>query len=102
MGILNHGRLLYQGSVADLLTQELHLRLGVDRIGEVRRFLQSIEGVRILLEEPRALTLRLQAVDPAWLNARLVAQGFHVHEIRTVKETLESVFLRLTGEEAAA
>ena len=102
VGILNHGRLLYQGSVADLLTQELHLRLGVDRIGEVRRFLQSIEGVRILLEEPRALTLRLQAVDPAWLNARLVAQGFHVHEIRTVKETLESVFLRLTGEEAAA
>jgi ABC-2 type transport system ATP-binding protein len=102
VAILNQGRLLYQGSVAGLLTQESHLRVGVDPVREAREFLRGIEGVRILLEEPRALTLRLQGVDPAWLNARLVEQGLRVYELRTVKESLESVFLRLTGEEAAA
>jgi len=47
-----------------------------------------------------ALTLRLSGVQPAWVNEQLIAKGFRVHQLTTVRETLETVFLRLTGGEA--
>jgi ABC-2 type transport system ATP-binding protein len=102
VAILDRGRLLYQGSVAGLLTRASYLRVGLDAPGRARDFLARIEGVQILLEEPRALTLHLTGVEAAWLNERLVGQGFRIHELTPVQESLESIFLRLTGGKGAA
>jgi len=100
VAILHRGRLLYQGSVEGLVTQESHLRVGVERVREAREFLAMIEGVSVLFEDVDALTLRLSGVQPAWVNEQLIAKGFRVHQLTTVRETLETVFLRLTGGEA--
>jgi ABC-2 type transport system ATP-binding protein len=102
VAILDQGRLLYQGSVAGLLTRASYLRVGLDAPGRARGFLAKLEGVQVLLEEPRSLTLRLSGVETAWLNERLVAQGFRIHELTHVKESLETIFLRLTAGEGAA
>ena len=100
VAILDRGKLLYQGSVAGLVTNETHLRVGVDRVAEARAFLSEVEGVSVLLEDADALTLRLSGIAPALVNERLVARGFRVHQLAMVRETLETVFLRLTGGEA--
>jgi ABC-2 type transport system ATP-binding protein len=100
VAILHRGTLLYQGSVEGLITQESHLRVGIDRVHEAREFLAMTEGVSVLFEDVDALTLRLAGVQPAWVNEQLIAKGFRVHQLTTVRETLETVFLRLTGGEA--
>lgn len=100
VAILNKGQLLYQGSVEGLVTKESHLRAGVDRVREAREFLAMLDGVSVLFEDVASLTLRLSGVQAAWVNEQLVAKGFKVHQLATVQETLETVFLRLTGGEA--
>lgn len=103
VAILDRGHLLYQGSVAGLLTRASYLRVVVDAPAEAGRFLEAFEGVQVLYEESGSLTLRLSGVDPAWVNARLVEKGFRVQELRQVRESLENIFLRLTaGERDAA
>jgi len=99
VAILNKGRLLYQGSVEGLVTQETHLRVGVDRVQEAREFLAALDGVSVLFEDVDALTLRLSGVQAPWVNEQLVGKGFRVHQLAAVRETLETVFLRLTGGE---
>ncbi len=100
VAILSKGRLLYQGSVQGLVTQESHLRVGIDRVPEAREFLAMLAGVSVLFEDVDAITLRLAGVQAAWVNERLIEKGFRVHQLATVRETLETVFLRLTGGEA--
>ncbi len=102
VAILDRGHLLYQGSVAGLLTRASYLRVVVESPAEAGRFLEGFEGVQVLYEETGSLTLRLSGVDPAWVNARLVEKGFRVQELRQVRESLENIFLRLTGGERVA
>jgi ABC-type multidrug transport system ATPase subunit len=99
VAILDEGKLLYQGTVSGLLTGASCLRVGLDAPAKARVYLEGLEGVQVLVEEPRALTLRLTGLEVAWLNARLVEQGFQVHELTNVQESLETIFLRLTGGE---
>ncbi len=100
VAILNRGGLLYQGTVEGLMTQESHLRVGVDRVQEAREFLAALDGVSVLFEDVDALTLRLSGVQAPWVNEQLVGKGFRVHQLAAVRETLETVFLRLTAGEA--
>ncbi|MDP3939653.1 MAG: ABC transporter ATP-binding protein [Deltaproteobacteria bacterium] len=102
VAILDRGHLLYQGSVAGLLTRASYLRVVVESPAAAGRFLEGFEGVQVLYEETGSLTLRLSGVDPAWVNARLVEKGFRVQELRQVRESLENIFLRLTGGEREA
>lgn len=104
VAILDRGKLLYQGTVHGLLTQASYLRVGVDKSDVARAFLETLEGVQVLHTEGGSLTLALDGHDPAWINARLVERGFRVSELRSVRESLETIFLRLTsdGREEAA
>ncbi|MFQ5458431.1 MAG: ABC transporter ATP-binding protein [Myxococcota bacterium] len=102
VGILDGGKLRYQGSVAGLLTQSSCLRVAIDAPEAARDFLEALEGVQVLYTEEGALTLGLTGVEPAWVNACLVEKGFRVHELRAVRESLETIFLRLTSDEREA
>lgn len=104
VAILDRGKLLYQGTVDGLLTQSSYLRVGVDKSDVARAFLETLEGVQVLYTEGSSLTLALTGRESAWVNARLVERGFRVNELRNVRESLETIFLRLTsdGREEAA
>ncbi len=99
VGVIQHGKLLREGTVEELRGGEgLVIRAEpLDEAVGVLGALPSVEEVRVEGE-----TLRL-AVDPeraAEINQKLVSNGVRVSELRSSGQSLEEVFLELTGESA--
>lgn len=96
VGVIQHGELLREGTVEELRGGEgLVIRAEpLDEAVGVLGALPSVEDVRVEDE-----TLRL-AVDPeraAEINQKLVSNGVRVSELRSSGQSLEEVFLELTG-----
>ncbi len=97
LGIIESGRLVYQGPMAGLPRSQ-ELEIVVDRPDEARAMLEQdglVERVR-----PGADTLLVVdpgECDPAELNHRLVQAGYRVTRLAPVRQTLEDIFLGLTG-----
>jgi ABC-2 type transport system ATP-binding protein len=93
VAILQHGRLVAEGAVADLL----------DRDG---RFWMSVEMPEAVLQQlgERAeagdggLYVRIEKGEVPDLIARLAGDGMRIHEAKWVKPDLETVFLSQTRE----
>jgi ABC-2 type transport system ATP-binding protein len=97
VSIINRGRHVRTGSVADVLASRA--------TGEVRvRLADLAEGGRILAGSGLAVRrdgdhLMVSGVDdPAEVTRRLAEQGRYVCELTPVRADLESVFLELTGD----
>ena len=95
VAIINQGKLLYQGAVTALITQEHTVKITVDRLAEARQFL--LQHAYASDGNNGSLYLKLTDEQIPPLNALLVGQGFRVSEIAPQRETLEQVFLRLTA-----
>ena len=95
VAIINQGKLLYQGAVTALITQEHTVKITVDRLAEARQFLLQHSYASDGNNGSLYLKLTDEQIPP--LNALLVGQGFRVSEIAPQRETLEQVFLRLTA-----
>jgi ABC-2 type transport system ATP-binding protein len=100
VGVIAKGRLVAEGTVDDLRGEDA-LVIGAEPVARAREIVAGIPGVASV--SLRAGALRVTAgpdaeIDAAWLNARLVAAGIGVHELRRERASLESVFLELTGE----
>ncbi|HJZ79975.1 MAG TPA: ABC transporter ATP-binding protein [Pyrinomonadaceae bacterium] len=98
VAIIDAGRLLYQGSVADLLQVENVVRLRVDRLAEARELLSRSGEVSVSSNGDAALHLKMDLAKVPQINALLVRNGFEVMELSPQRESLEQVFLRLTRE----
>lgn len=93
VAILQHGRLVAEGAVADLLERE-------------GRFWMSVETPETLLEQlgERAVAgdggvyLRIEREQVPDLIANLARAGLRIHEAKWVKPDLETVFLSQTRE----
>lgn len=97
IGIIHHGRLLFQGSLDDLRARrEKHLLLGVTDSEAAGRCLEAA-GHSVLLREDGLLTIpgasRTEAAD---INRLLIQQGFEVFHLAHSQTTLEDIFLSLT------
>lgn len=94
VAILQHGRLVAEGAVADLLERE-------------GRFWMSVETPETLLEQlgERAVAgdggvyLRIEREQVPDLIASLARAGLRIHEAKWVKPDLETVFLSQTRED---
>ena len=91
VGVVDQGRLVLQSDLADLRTPTGRVILATpdaDRaVAMLDGQVDQRTGNRLLVREP----------DPADLNARLVAAGVRVEEIRAERRTLEDVVLSATG-----
>lgn len=105
IGIIDRGRLLFQGPLDQLKTRHEHLvELRVDRPDDAQRELVAA-GWNVAGQSDQLLIVRVDDInDAARLNHRLVMSGFAVSHLRIVESTLESIFLALTepGAEAKA
>jgi ABC-2 type transport system ATP-binding protein len=97
VAIIDSGRLLYQGSVADLVKRDNVTRLKVDRVAEAHELL-SKNQLSVSRNGDSSLYLRMDCDKVAGVNSLLVKHGFNVTELSPQLESLEDVFLRLTGE----
>ncbi len=94
VGIIGGGRLVAEGTVDELrgtdqlVIQATPIRAAQHTLGAMKiDARQEGESLRILMT-PK--------IDPAMINARLVADGIAVQELHRDRASLESIFLRLT------
>ena len=96
IAIIDRGRLLYQGSLDQLIGKDRVVKLTVDRLEEAYQLLSSNSELSLSRNGSQSLYVRTTAEQIPRLNALLVGRGIRVHELSPQRETLEQVFLRLT------
>lgn len=97
IGIINQGRMLFQGTLDDLHARRREqVSLGVNRLTEAIEVLTRA-GWSPRLNGNRRLHIPIKRRDePARLNALLVGQGFEVDHLSVDQPSLEDIFLELT------
>jgi ABC-2 type transport system ATP-binding protein len=96
VAIIDHGRLLYQGTIEKLLTANKTIKLTVDRIEEAYELLSADPTLAVNRNGDESLYVEMSNEQIPRVNALLVERGFRVSELSPQRETLEQVFLRLT------
>ena len=97
VGIINNGKLLFQGSMDDLRKkQKAVIQLEVEPRADVEMYLKN-RGIpykadkRYLYLEPN--------YQPAKINRELIMNGYAVHQLMMKRNSLEEIFLSITGKE---
>ncbi len=103
IGIINQGRMLFQGTLDDLHARRREqVSLGVNRLSEASEVLTRA-GWSPRLNGNRYLHIPIKRRDePVKLNALLVGQGFEVDHLSVDQPSLEDIFLELTQNAALA
>jgi len=98
VAIVEEGRLLYQGPVADLLAKDDWIKIRVNRVTEAYELLSRNPRLSINCDGGEFLHVRMAEEEIPLVNALLVQKGFSVMELSPQHESLEQVFLSLTRE----
>jgi ABC-2 type transport system ATP-binding protein len=98
VAIIDAGRLLYQGSVQELVAPGQRIRLKTDRVTDAFNLLVKDQRLSVTRNGDQYLYLEIADEEIPDINSLLVQQGFRVTEISAQRESLEEVFLRLTHE----
>ena len=95
VGIINKGKLLFQGTMDDLRgKQKERIKMEVEQKGEVETYLKEI-GVPFTSDK---LFIYFNAdIQPAKINRDLILNGFDVHQLMKKESSLEEIFLTMTG-----
>jgi ABC-type multidrug transport system ATPase subunit len=99
IGIINQGRLLFQGRIQDLQAQRKpRLNLAVERPDDVQAFLVA-EGWPTRSNGNGHLYVEINdESDSTRINTNLIKAGWQVQQITVERPNLEETFLALTGE----
>jgi len=103
VGVIQNGKLVREGTVGELRGGgELLVR--ANPLEEARRIAGGLPEVRSVSAANGALTITAGSEGEdterwaALINARLVQEGIEVSELRSSEQSLEEIFLELTGE----
>jgi ABC-2 type transport system ATP-binding protein len=102
IGIIEQGRLVAQGSVAEIqaqLSSGARVELRTTDNGKALQLLSAIEGVMAERDEEEPALLRVvvpEEFDVSRLGAALYAGEVGVHHLRREEVSLEEAFMRLT------
>jgi ABC-2 type transport system ATP-binding protein len=98
VAIIEEGRLLYQGTVEDLIAKDHWIKLRVDRVTEACELLSQDPRLSLSRNGDGSIHVKMAHDQIPLVNALLVQHGFSVSELSPQRESLEQVFLRLTQE----
>ena len=96
VAIIDHGRLLYQGTIEALIGKEKTVKLTVDRLEEAYTILSTDPTLAVSRNGTQSLYVKMEDDQIPDVNRLLVQRGIRVMELSPQRETLEQVFLRLT------
>jgi ABC-type multidrug transport system ATPase subunit len=97
VGIIHEGRLTFQGRLSALRErQRSQLRLGVKRAGAALELLRH-SGVAAQADGDAFVRVEGDACEAASLNRLLVESGHDVFHVSVERQSLEAIFLGLTG-----
>jgi ABC-2 type transport system ATP-binding protein len=97
VGVIQKGKLVAEGTVAEL-RGESGLYVRVEPIEEAAQVSARLAGVQEVEQKDGLLRLTIDPGRAAELNGKLVEAGLRVSELRPAEQSLEDVFLQLTGE----
>ena len=97
VGVIREGGLVAEGTVAELRGRE-EVIVRAEPAEEARRIVEKLSGVEEVRVSDGVLHIAADA-EAAEINAKLVEAGLRVSELRVAGQSLEEVFLELTGEE---
>ena len=97
VAIIDAGRLLYQGPVEDLIAKDNWIKLRVDRVTEAYDLLSRNPRLSLDRNGDQSIHVKMDEAEVPLVNALLVQNGFRVMELSPRRESLEQVFMRLTG-----
>ena len=97
VAIIDAGRLLYQGPVEDLIAKDNWIQLKVDRVTEAYDLLSRNPRLSLDRNGDQSIYVKMDEAEVPLVNALLVQNGFRVMELSPRRESLEQVFMRLTG-----
>jgi ABC-type multidrug transport system ATPase subunit len=98
VGVIRHGKLIAEGTVADLRGQA-QLLVRADPLERAQRLAEQLYGIERVQVMDGALVLATDPAQAAELARVLVTNGVALSELRPVKRSLEATFMELTGEE---
>jgi gliding motility-associated transport system ATP-binding protein len=105
--IIHKGRIVAQGAPATLRKQlqpggHLYVEIGGADDANVRRILESIDGVELVQPQDAGYTLRIRdGMDiRAEVSQRIVGAGYALLEFRPTAMTLEDIFLDVVSRES--
>jgi ABC-2 type transport system ATP-binding protein len=98
VAIIDEGRLLYQGTVEDLIEKDDCFQIKVDRVADAYDLLSQNPGLSLNRNGEQSILVKMTEEEVPLVNALLVQNGFRVMELSRRRESLEEVFLRLTQE----
>jgi len=101
VGIINEGRLLYEGGTEALVAPTSLYRVRVDNLSAAFDLLTREPGVAVSRNGASYLRVDADGEHIAAVNTLLVANGIKVYELSPDQESLEDAFLRLTNTSVA-
>jgi ABC-2 type transport system ATP-binding protein len=103
LAIIDRGTIVEQGPMRALLAKLDVEGFLLDIAGTLPADLPRIEGTALVAHDEHTLDLEMpRAMDLNRVFATLDAAGIHVRSMRTKSNRLEELFMRLTGDDAAA
>lgn len=96
VGVINRGRLLYEGGPEALVAPANRFKVRVDNVPGATELLSREADVKVSQNGAGYLRIEANAERVADVNALLVANGVKVYELTPAQESLEEAFLRLT------
>lgn len=96
VGVIHRGRLVAQGRLEEL-RGAARLAAVAEPLDQAERVCRGFPGVTAVTVTSGRLEVSLPADRVGELNAALVAAGIQVRELRRMEQSLESIFLELTG-----
>ena len=98
VGVIRHGKLIAEGTVADL-RGEAKLLVRANPLEQAQRLAEQLYGNERVQVIDDALVLAIDPAQAAEIARVLVTAGVALSELRPVKRSLEATFMELTGEE---
>jgi ABC-2 type transport system ATP-binding protein len=96
IGIIHHGNLMFQGTLDELKTTQLHESVMIETNNiEITLKIISDNHFTATVENDVVILPSLRRKDLARINQQLVTQGIEVYEMRTQRNDLESIFMNL-------
>lgn len=96
-GIIHGGKIVFQGSLAELRERhDQQLRIGIHGSGEAAELLRAA-GLDARVEGPDSIGIRGMTIDVGQIVGLLVRAGLQVFHVSRQQNSLEDIFLSLTG-----
>lgn len=98
IGVVKDGKIVAEGTLDDL-RHGTRIKLRAKPVEQARELLEALDGVgKVETRDGDTLLIEADPTLAAYLNTLLVTAGVEVSELTSVQNSLESVFLSLTGE----